>query len=338
MNKVFFAGDIKLNNGPSNVNKELYKFLKDDYFFAKSNNKLFNYILYIYYTLKCDVIIFSGLLKIDGICIKIAKVFNKKIIYLMHGCVQYEQGEINKTSTLGGDILENKLFEFSDIILCVSKPFSDWFKQYKPQYSNKVEVLTNGIPWDSLSSYSVVPLKQNAKENKIILLGGGRLTKANLNVVKAVCCLNEEIEEKWSIDIFGYKRPDDDSLKIEQFPYVNFRGMVSHEQLMQEFSSAKLFVQNSIFEPFSLACIEAISHYCSILISRYVGCGSVMQLLEMDKINDPSDLKEIAMKIKKFQSVTNYDRLLTGIDRTQTSCEKSAEILRSFVEKVSKEI
>ena len=335
MRDVFFAGDIKKNNGPSNVNKELFRFLKDDFSFVESNNKWISYLLFIYYTLRCKVVVFSGLLKIDFICLRLAKMLKKNIVYIMHGCVQYEQGEIlNKADK--GIALENQLFKAADQILCVSEPFAEWFKNYRKEYSFKVNVLQNGIPWSSFDtaedkeySETLLPLR------KIILVGGGRLTKMNINVVKAVQQINEKKEDKWVIDLYGYYRKDDDSSKIVEYDFVNFNGMVSHDKLMEEFSKGTLFIQNSIWEPFGLTCIEAILHNCNVLISRFVGANTILALEEDDKINDPYSIDELVRKIISFEKRTNYARLAESINKEITSCEFSANKLKSIVEKIA---
>lgn len=329
MKDVFFAGDISLNNGPSNVNKELYKYLKNEFQFIETKNKWIFYILYIIRTIKCDVIVYSGILKIDIISLRIAKILRKKIIYIMHGCVQYEQGEINKTPTMGGDRIENDLFKYSELILCVSAPFAKWFRKYRSEFCDKVEVLTNGIPWDNLSI--IDDNIKSDKQMKIILLGGGRVTKANLNVVKAVNIINDRYNAKCIVDLYGYYREDDDSKLLEKYSFVNFCGMVDHEELMRRFSTSTVFVQNSIFEPFSLACIEAICHNCSILVSVFVGCSSVLSLEENDIIHNPFDVEEIAKKLLLFKGMKNYSRILTNIDKISTSCEMSAKKLREYV-------
>lgn len=335
MKEVFFAGDIIKNNGPSNVNKELFRFLKNDFTFVNASNRWISLLMFIYYTLRCKVIVFSGLLKVDFICLKLAKILKKKIVYIMHGCVQYEQGEILKIHDSGME-LENQLFAAADQILCVSVPFAEWFKEYKKEYSFKVEVLQNGIPWDSFSnSENNVYFEKPFETKKIVLVGGGRLTKMNINVAKAICKINEKSKAKWEIDLYGYYREDDDSSELMKYEFVNFCGMVSHDKLMEQFSKATLFVQNSIWEPFGLACIEAIMHNCNVLISRFVGSSTVMALEEDDVIIDPHNIDELVGKIEKFEKRTNYKRLTESIDKEQTSCKYSANKLKRIVEMIS---
>lgn len=331
--RILFVGDIIKNNGPSNVNKELYKYLKDDFIFLTCSNKVQLIFQLIINTIIADGVIYSGLLKVSKISLIIARLLGKKIIYIMHGCVQYEQGEVGGTNTLGGDILENQLFRASRLILCVSAPFSDWFREYRPEWSDKVGALTNGVPWEKLIQKKN---NENRKKvpNQIVLLGGGRKTKCNLNVVNAVEKLNREKNLELRICLYGYKREDDDSIEIIKSPTVDFKGMVSHEELMKKFSESGLFVQNSMFEPFGLACIEALMNECDILISKHVGCGSVLELKQSDVIEDPYDVCEIAEKIEKVINENNAQRLLNSIDRDVTSCEASAKRLKDIVNEI----
>lgn len=334
MGKVLLAGDICQNNGPSNVNKEFYKYLRRDIKFIKapSNTLLFAFQLCIF-TLLSQTIIYSGILKADKISLRIATAMRKKIIYIMHGCVSYEQGEVNETDTLGGDVLEDKLFRSANLILCVSQPFAKWFCNYRPEFSEKVDVLTNGISWEQITCIEDTK-RQYKKNNSVILLGGGRKTKANLSVVKAIDLLNREENMNLKVNLYGYSREDDDSSTISEFQFVTFCGMIPHRELMTQFESSLLFVQNSIFEPFGLACVEAISHGCDILLSKYVGCGSIIKTQEQDIINNPYDIAEIAYKIKEILKKKNSNRLLNSIDKESTSCETSAKRLLDYVKHI----
>ena len=103
------------------------------------------------------------------------------------------------------------------------------------------------------------------------------------------------------------------------------------------YRSSRIFIQNSIFETFGLAPVEALLSGCDIIVSRE--CG-VLELFkdtgDGDVINDPEDTKEIARKIKSLLENGNNDRLLNSLDREKTGWEKRAKELCRILEELEK--
>ena len=65
-------------------------------------------------------------------------------------------------------------------------------------------------------------------------------------------------------------------------------------------SESNLYIQNSYFETFCLACVEAIQCGCNLLISRNIGALSVLKNVDDDHIIfNSNDIEEIKNKIEK---------------------------------------
>lgn len=121
---------------------------------------------------------------------------------------------------------------------------------------------------------------------------------------------------------------------ILSFPFVKYFSKVPHSEMPLYYQRAKLFVQNSSFETFGLAPIEALVNGCDLLLSKETGAKSIIPTLESnDIIYDNQDVNEIASKIKRLLIDTNNQRLVNGIDKEETSVKFAAnrmmEILKS---------
>ena len=89
----FLLGGHFSNGGPDNVNQALIKFADRKILYIKSNNKPVR-VLEIFW----KILISEGIV-VSGVCAKryydFMKVFHKKFVYLMHGCMDFEN-EINR--------------------------------------------------------------------------------------------------------------------------------------------------------------------------------------------------------------------------------------------------
>ena len=127
MSKRFFLlGDWRCNAGPSNVNRSIVLNSDEDMGYIRSSNKIIMRIerlKWLFY----PTILVSG--SIPGFEIKIFKLFRKKIVYLMHGCLSYET-KINRLNT-PEFVLRNErhILSTADAIICVSKTYSEWVKK-----------------------------------------------------------------------------------------------------------------------------------------------------------------------------------------------------------------
>lgn len=331
--KILFLGDYKANTGPSNVNKNLKKHLPQNVIYINSSNIFIRTIEIIFKTILYNVIIISGNSRSNRICINITKIFRgkKKIINILHGSSLYE----NKINNLNNDkiVIEEKyLLDNSDLILCVSKKFMKWFKNYNQQYSYKTSYLNNGIDWDILDK--IKNLKElNRESNTIITMGGGRPQKNNVTICEAIKILNEKKNIKYKLIVLG--RDYEDTEKIKSYNFVDYIGQVEQGEVYYYLKKSSIFIQNSYLESFGLAPLEALLCGCNILVSKNVGAISILKTIEEnDIISDCNNPKEIAKKILYLSKKSNNKRIIEGIDKNKTSCKYAANKLMKIVEEL----
>lgn len=326
MKSVFFASDSYALTGPSIVNKYYRELLGQEFTFSEKENVFFmRLIRSVINVLKHRVLIISGASKLDYLLIYIAKIFRRKIIYIMHGCIQ-EENRINKVEREDETRLENFYLETADLVLCVSEQFSCWVKEKYPMYRDKIFTLTNGVDWRIIEKHSEVG---NQNKKTISIIGGGVPRKNVKSVCEAISQLNKDACEKYQLKVFG--RDDIDTEKIKSYPFVQYYGKVDRAILFREIASTTLFIQNSVFDSFAMAPLEALVCGCSVLCSKNVGALSLFNNLEStDIIEDCFDVEEIKEKVIYLLSTPNHDRLLNGLDELETSFEHRADELRKY--------
>ncbi len=323
---IFFAGNHFGVGGPWNVNKNIVKCLNKRASFNHFKFKPLRLIEIIYKTICSKVVIFSGISNIDHITVPIAKIFHKKIIYIMHGCLSWEYELNNNSTNQHGIDNEELMLESADKILCVSSPYKELISKRYPQYAQKLGVLTNGINWKDLNKKRNISIARNS--SSIVLMGGGRITKRNLQVCQAVEEINKEDNTNLKVTVYGYYNENDDSKAISQIACANFHHVIPQVELFNILNSSSLFIQNSEFEPFSLGVIEALACGCNVLMSCNVGAREVIKgLTDNEVINDVMDISEIKLKIRQVIQTSNNERLWSSIDKVSTSNEASTERL-----------
>lgn len=279
---------------------------------------------------RASVLFLSGHSKQNILAMRIGRLFGKRSAYLMHGAVEYENG-INRVfdQEMAGD--ERKMMRMADLILAVSRQFEMWLKKNYPEYSSKISHVTNGVDWELL--------RENATEDErdpegIISVGGGMPRKRIINVCRAVEMLNRK-GHSITLKVAGDRGADSEA--IDSFPFVKDLGLLPHDELMREYHRNKIFVQDSVFETFGLAPIEALLSYADLLISKECGALSVIKRTEdEDVINDPEDISEIASKLENLLEKENHTRLLVELDRENTSWKSRALELKAALKGIEK--
>lgn len=307
------------------MNKNLLTALNDRMLFIKSKNRYIKGIERLIKIMLCDVLVCSGVNMLPYE-MKWVRLWNKKMIYIMHGCHLIEAGKHSRT--------EDFLLQYSKQILCVSETYKQLMVKLFPQYSSKMQVLTNAINWKEYTS-CITNQENTAQRNpqNIVLIGGGRVLKRNYQVCQAVLNYNLKHGSSYKVDVYGYFRDNDDSKKIAEMPGVTFHHVVPHDEMLKTFSNSRLFIQASEFESFSLGVIEALACGCDLLISKNVGAKDVISgKRDCDVINDVFDVNEIEEKLGHVLKESNNQRLLQSIDRHTTSIEYSADKLLEYVD------
>lgn len=324
--RTFFCGDISSDTGPAIVNKNYKKYLPKDVEFIEKNGKVIRTIYSIYYVIICNVVLFSGISRLNKLLIYICKLFHKKVLYLMHGSVAYEN-QINKLPNQNEENLEIFHLNSADLILCVSPYFTNFCQNYYKRYSNKFLTLTNGIDWSFSKNSECVKDKKS-----ICIVGGGVPRKRVIRVCEAIDKLcNKGFDLK--LKVFGFDSTD--TPEIKKYQFVEYKGNVPQEELRKYMESSIMFIQNSVFDSFAMAPIEALTCGCNILCSKEVGCMSIITTVsENDLIINYDDVNEIEKKIHFIIENPNNQRLMNGLNKELTSfSNRSLELMR-IIEKV----
>lgn len=315
----FLLGGHFSNGGPDNVNQALIKFADRKILYIKSNNKPVR-VLEIFW----KILISEGIV-VSGVCAKryydFMKVFHKKFVYLMHGCMDFEN-EINRLH-LTSDFIENekKLLNDAKRIVCVSEVYSEWVKKRYPEYAEKITFVNNGVE-----------LEQREKKEKepfsIAVGGGNRCIKNNYAVSMAVKKLNSE-GIPCKLYIFGRKYPGNE--EIEETDNIKYCGHLDKTPYYEKLDYISCFVMNSEVEPFGLVAADALNCNCSLLMSQNIGAKSIMKTEKCDIIQQPHDVDELVEKLKYVFGHPNSDRLYENIDVQACSGKSSFQKLNTIV-------
>ena len=278
---------------------------------------------------RASVLFLSGHSRQNIWAMRIGRLFGKRSAYLMHGAVEYENN-INKAPNDQMARDERRMLELADSILAVSAQFEEWLKRNYPEYRDKISHVTNGIDWDMIRDRAT---DDDRAPEGVISVGGGMPRKCIINVCKAIERLNGKGHDI-ILTVAGDKGADTEA--IAAYPFVRDIGLISHEELMREYHRNKIFIQNSVFETFGLAPVEALLSYADVLISKECGALSVLKGTEdMDVINDPADIDEIERKLEALLASENHTRLIVELNKESTSWKRRAAELKAKLEGLS---
>lgn len=323
--RIFLLGDFKSYNGPGNANRKIRDAirLKYEVSYSKRTNKLFRIIEMYRQTKHADVLLMCSNSAINRFAIYVAKKYNKKIIYLMHGYSSYETKIENPDlSTRNINRIkeyEDLMFSSADRIVCVSKRAMNYMKQDVPQYAAKFDYI-----------YNVVDLKRIIKTNSIrnkdvihkqIISVGGGMKQKNINTIANVI---DRMNDNMRFIVVG--RSMSDGYLIRSHKSVIWKEYLSHDDLLLKMSESYMYIQNSTFETFCLAVIEALLCGCNILVSNKVGCLDLFDdIRQEDIIYDVYDESEIKEKIEYLLNNPNNNRLLNSFKKEFITIEYQSE-------------
>lgn len=321
--KYLFVGWTDGNAGHFNVNKGIVANLTDSFIVVNSKGKVTKYLSAIANIFRCEVIIVSRMSKVGLYTIKLAKLLNKKTIYIMHGCHEIE-------AVLNGAIVDSNrvqteqyILHSVDLLLPVSKRYSQLIQEKYPFCTGKTSYLYNGVE-------KVKPEnnKYEWKKGRIIAVGGDRKLKNNIVVANAVA----KLDASKKLMVYGHLYHPNDLPKSDN---IEFKGLVSQEQLYKEMAQSELFVLNSTLESFGITVFDALQCGCSILVLNAVGALDILNVTENDVIYDPMNEDEIAEKIDYLLQNPNNSRLMKTLDFDKISYKAEVEKLEQFCERLS---
>lgn len=313
MSRIFVVGDHKTGTGPANVTKEYIRCLPKGTLYQKRTSKLGRLPELYFNILRSDIVFFSGYSKQNVIGMKFARKLHKPTAYLVHGAITHEN-KINGAENEMMSAVEEETLLLADSLLAVSEKFAGWLKTQYPQYSDKIDYVTNGIDERTVST----DVKGDKK--KILSIGGGMPRKMIIHICKAIEIINRESESPVTLYVIGKEGNDTDA--INAYDNVNNLGLVSADKKEELFKECGIFIQNSCFETFGLAPVEALCAGMSVLCSKVCGVLDLFKSADAyDIIDDYSSAEEIAEKIKYQMENPNRDKLLSDIDFSSMSWE-----------------
>ena len=318
MKQYFFIGDTEGNTGPSNVNKGITANLTERFSYLHSRNTIMKMLEAVCKALFCRVVIVSSVSRCGAYIMYISKLFCKKAIYIMHGCTELEavlnDFQVDKKVIL----YEKKIIKSADLILPVSHKFSLFIQEYYPQYKDKFKYLDNGVE-------RAIAYDENIERVKgtVIAVGGDRKVKNNITVARAM----RKVKTDSKLTVYGHLYHPNDLPEDEK---IEFKGLVSQDQLYKEMMASELYILNSTYEPFALSIFDALFCGCSILISRAAGALEVLEVMDCDVIDDPMNEEEIAEKISYLLQNPNNSRIVKSLDWEALSYQTEVKKLEKF--------
>ena len=327
--KIFFAGDFIGETGPGVANRILRSGFKgrNDIWYSDSQGKILRVLEMITKIAFSENICFCSFSKINEIGIKIAKLLKKKTFYIMHGYVKYE----NRINCIENNnyVLEEYILRNINKVFCVSQKFMDFMKEAEPEYKEKFDFNYNAIDHSIISE--IVHMNQAVKsKNRIVSVGGGMRRKNNLSICRAIDILNREKALNLEYIVIG--QPHNDKEEICRYSFVTYYDLLPRHKVLEIFASSYLYIQNSSFETFGLAVIEAFAAGCNLLVSDNVGALSLFNTRnDNDVIFDTNDIDEIATKLYNILLNSNAERLRSGFDINQLDPKVCASSLMTKI-------
>ena len=318
MKKYLFVGCTNGNTGPANVNKGIVANLSDAFCIADSENKVKKYTDAFLGVVRCKVVVVSGMSKVGVYAIKLAKLLNKKTVYIMHGCYEIETA-LNESAIDENSLqMERYILHTVDLLLPVSKRYSQIIQEKYPFCKEKTAYLHNGVEKINLECGKV-----QREKGRITAVGGDRKLKNNVTIARAMSRVNDDS----ILSVYGHLYHPYDLPKGNNIEYV---GLVPQEQLYKEMMRSELFVLNSTIESFGLTVFDALQCGCSVLVSNAAGALDLLDVKENDVIFDPMNENEIASKIDYLLANPNNARLVSSLDFDRISYQAEVEKLENY--------
>ncbi|WP_162515334.1 glycosyltransferase family 4 protein [Paenibacillus pinistramenti] len=341
--KIFFVGDFKNDTGPGIANKLLRKGLGSSrsYLYSEGHGRIGRVFEIIWKTLRSDCVCMCSASRSNALVIRAARLLHKPAYYVMHGYQTFEQKRNNPQ--ISGQKLqqihhsEAFIFKHVNKVFCVSKKFMEYMKQAEPEYADKFDYHYNGVDLEQIeqgisASQSAEPARDQNDQHKnhrdknprqIVSIGGGMPQKNNLTVCRSIDQLNREKSMALSYIVIGL--PYTDKEEICSYEFVRYYDHLPHERVLEILAESGLYIQNSSFETFGLAVVEALLADCSLLLSEQIGMTDLLGTLqEGDRIANTDDPAEIAEKIERLIKEGNAGRLKAGLETKEIGYRQAA--------------
>lgn len=220
------------------------------------------------------------------IALMIVKFLKRKpFYYTVHGLVYTEikQGsKLNKHHLL----VEYLLMKLSDKVFPVSKDLElQIIKRYKIP-SSKIQVISNGVEdyfIHTKPNFNIYQQKLNANPKKklIFTATGTQKIKGIESLLKTITLMKRD---DFILVIAGPKGSIHN--KIDRYidnNKVHFIGILGREDLLSAYYYSDIYIQNSIYETFGLAPLEAMAQKKPIVISENVQLKNTLEHTQLEE-------------------------------------------------------
>ena len=195
------------------------------------------------------------------------------------------------------------LHEAGAIVFISSATQENFFRRYcssnqKGEYERKSYVIPNGI--DDLFHENQSDFKQaSISKIKVVLeVAEIRSNKNQLSVANAIQLLRKNGEDI-VYRVIGSVVEKNYYQKLMKYPFVEYIASLPHEQLIEEYRKADLFVMPSHHETFGLVYAEALSQNLPILYTKGQGFDGFFENGAVGFPVDDNNEIDIAEKIKQ---------------------------------------
>lgn len=330
--KFFLLGDFQSDNGPGNANKKILEAMNLRYQTCASiaTNPLSRLLEMLTGILKSHALIICSKSELNYVAIFVAKLLHKPIYYIMHGYASYE-ARLN-----GIDLVDSKkirrleqydsfVIRHVDKIICVSKYAMAFMQEQFPAQKELFDYIYNAV------SVPELYYKKDQQEHVILSVGANMQCKACLSVAMAVEQLRQQGRD-YKLILVGSKTGE--YKKISRFACVDWREPMPHTELLRLMAQCPVYIQNSTFDTFALAPIEALYEGASVILSDYVGCKTLFSTLKREEcIHNPQNVDEVAHVIDIVMQNGNHQRLLDGLDAACIGIDWMSQRLSEIIEK-----
>lgn len=240
--------------------------------------------------------------KRKSLFIKIAKLYNKKIILHMHGGAfpDYFESQADSKKKAIVKILNST----NRIAVIIDKPWLEWFNTIGVP-EEKTVVLKNTIE---------IPYKKNGPRysSKLRMIYMGKLIKEKgiYDLLEVLKEHKDEVAEKAEVRIAGFFEEEKLIKTIKDYGInniVSFEGFLSGNDKIDLLNWGEVLLQPSHFEAQSISILEGMSYGLAILASNVGGIPSIVKNNVNGLLFSPGNKDEIWSAIR--ESLDNPSRI-----------------------------
>lgn len=333
--KIFLQGDFITNTGPAIANRNLRNSLEYCAFINTSDQQgiISRIVESILKTVEADKVILCSFSKSNWITIFTAKIMKKSVYYYMHGSQRIE-AELNGTLKKRVKLEERMMLQYVSKIICVSNLQKKKISSLYPEYLKKIIVHYNCF---LLDNFIFNNCSKGKKKKMILSTGGGMPQKANLIVCEAIKKLKAKREYEFEYIVVG--KSCGFINKFEEYDFVKYYESLPQKQIWNLMKQCNIYIQNSKFETFGMAVLEALLQGASILAGINIGSLELLkEVTENDIITNFDDPDEIAKKLDNLLIHENATRLFSNMKFEDIDLRKSGKKLleKLIIERLDK--